>query len=80
MKIKILIFKENLIYFTGIDREALNDLVKNRSMCIQFKGKLSPQGYFVSINDEKKTLPNGQFVESGVVFRNTFHLRQLYLI
>jgi hypothetical protein len=49
--------------------------VKNRSMVEKYKGKLSSKGYFISINDNNKTLPNGTFVESGMNFRNNFHLK-----
>ncbi len=49
--------------------------VKNRSMVEKYKGKLSNKGYFISINDNNKTLPNGTFVESGMNFRNNFHLK-----
>lgn len=30
----------------------------------------------VQINDENKTLPDGTVVESGLHFRNSFHLNQ----
>lgn len=60
----------------GLDREALMVCVKNRSMANEYRGKISTKGYFISVNDEKKTLPTGEFVESGTHFRNSFHLRQ----
>jgi hypothetical protein len=45
-------------------------------MVMNFNGKLSANGYLVSINDVNRTLPTGQFVESGLVFRNNFHLNE----
>lgn len=58
----------------GLDREFLNILVKNRSMVQEYKGKISAKGYYVSINDVNVTLPCGKVIESGINFRNSFHL------
>jgi len=38
------------------------------------KDRLSAQGFFVGIKDRNVTLPDGEKVELGLEFRNTFHL------
>jgi len=58
----------------GIDKDALNQLAKQRRMISSFNGTLSSKGYMVLIQDENKVLPNGFLVESGLIFRNNFHL------
>ena len=45
-------------------------------MISSFNGKLSENGYMVLITDNNKTLPSGQIVESGLNFRNNFHLNE----
>ncbi len=59
----------------GINRNELNRLAKERLMAEHFDtSKLSSQGFFVHVNDVNKQLPDGTIVESGLDFRNTFHL------
>jgi len=41
------------------------------------KALLSPKGFFVDIADVDVTLPNGEKVDSGMQFRNSFHLHPL---
>jgi glutamate dehydrogenase len=41
------------------------------------KSKLSPRGFFVDIDDNDLTLPDGTIVSSGLDFRNNFHLNPL---
>lgn len=43
-------------------------------MIEHYKGKLSEKGYLVLVNENNITLPTGELVESGIHFRNTFHL------
>jgi glutamate dehydrogenase len=43
-------------------------------MVSNFSGTLSPKGYLVLLSDENRILPSGELVESGIVFRNNFHL------
>lgn len=60
----------------GLDKTELLRLAESRMMVGDFNtGKLSSEGYFISINDTDFPLPNGQVVTSGVAFRNTFHLK-----
>ena len=64
----------------GIDREELLRLAEKRITSSNFDvSRLSPQGFFVGINDNDLVLPNGQKVERGVNFRNEFHLEQTLL-
>jgi glutamate dehydrogenase len=58
----------------GLDKESLNQLAATRRMVSHFNGTLSPRGYLVLINDQNRALPSGEIVESGIVFRNNFHL------
>jgi glutamate dehydrogenase len=59
----------------GLNRKELIRLAQKRAMVEQFdKTRLSEKGFFVHINDTNVKLPNGKQVESGVEFRNTFHL------
>jgi len=59
----------------GLDREELTRLAKKRVMVEHFNvSKLSADGFFVHVNDRNITLPDGTVVESGIDFRNTFHL------
>jgi len=59
----------------GIDREELTRLAKTRVMVNKFdRTKLSPQGFLVLVEDRDVTLPDGSKVESGLAFRNEFHL------
>jgi len=62
----------------GIDREEMIRLAKERVMVKHFdKTKLSKNGFLVLINERNITLPDGSVVESGLTFRNTFHLNPL---
>ncbi|MBN1154062.1 NAD-glutamate dehydrogenase [candidate division KSB1 bacterium] len=59
----------------GINRDELTRLAKKRVMVEQFeKSKLSAKGFFVHVNDRDIDLPDGSHVESGIDFRNNFHL------
>ncbi|KAK3322239.1 Glutamate/Leucine/Phenylalanine/Valine dehydrogenase-domain-containing protein [Apodospora peruviana] len=60
----------------GIDIEELRRLAKKRVMISQFDmSKLSPDGYRVLCEDTNVKLPNGEVINNGTAFRNTFHLR-----
>jgi len=62
----------------GLDRTELTRLAKDRSMIHNFDAKLlSPNGFKVLTSDTKVTLPHGEVVESGLEFRNSFHLHPL---
>ncbi len=62
----------------GLDREALLGLADRRLMVQEFdRSLLSPEGFFVSVNDKRVTLPGGAVVANGEEFRNTFHLSPL---
>ncbi|NIM13732.1 MAG: hypothetical protein GTO45_16785 [Candidatus Aminicenantes bacterium] len=62
----------------GLDRPELIKLAKKRVMSEHFdRSKLSRMGFFVHINDRSMTLPNGQTIENGLDFRNTFHLNPM---
>ncbi|KAK2777454.1 NAD-dependent glutamate dehydrogenase [Onygenales sp. PD_12] len=61
----------------GLDRDELVRLARKRRMISEFdKTKLSAQGYRVLVDQNNVTLPNGEVVNNGTIFRNTFHLRQ----
>ncbi|PGH11205.1 hypothetical protein AJ80_07210 [Polytolypa hystricis UAMH7299] len=60
----------------GLNHEELLRLAKNRVMISNFDiSKLSPEGYRVLVDESNVTLPNGEVVNNGTVFRNTFHVR-----
>ncbi len=60
---------------SGIDRRELERLAKGRKMVEHFRrGRLSAQGFFVAIKEKNISLPDGERIESGLDFRNTFHL------
>jgi glutamate dehydrogenase len=62
----------------GIDKSELLRLAENRVMAERFdRSVLSPDGFFVSIDDKKITLPDGSFIPNGEEFRNLFHLHPL---
>jgi len=62
----------------GINREALTYLAEGRKMVREFNmSKLSPEGFYIDINDIDKALPDGTIVSNGLDFRNTFHLNPL---
>jgi len=63
----------------GIDRKELTRLARARRMVEDFRpDRLSSQGFFVSIKDRNVVLPSGERVESGLDFRNSFHLHPLF--
>ena len=62
----------------GIDRKELTRLAEERKMVELFDTKhLSRDGFFVSVNDQDITLPDGTVVPNGEEFRNSFHLHPL---
>ena len=62
----------------GLDRNELTRLAKRRVMIREFDAaKLSKDGFRVLTSDKNFTLPNGDVVESGLEFRNEFHLNPL---
>jgi glutamate dehydrogenase len=62
----------------GLNRTELRRLANARKMSEHFDRKLlSPEGFFVHIDDKDITLPNGTLVESGMNFRNGFHTNPL---
>lgn len=59
----------------GINRKELIRLAKARKMVENFnRALLSPGGFMVNIKDRDLVLPDGEKVESGLEFRNSFHL------
>jgi len=62
----------------GINKKELLRLAKGRIMVENFDTSiLSPNGFFVSIDDKQVTLPDGTFIPNGEEFRNSFHLHPL---
>ena len=60
---------------SGIDRRELTRLAKERKMVEHFRREcLSKDGFFVGLKERDVTLPDGEKVESGLDFRNSFHL------
>lgn len=60
----------------GLDRAELIRLAKKRAMISEFgTNKLSSEGYRVLIDETNVTLPTGEVIDNGMIFRNTFHLR-----
>ncbi|KAI0462822.1 hypothetical protein LJB42_003625 [Komagataella kurtzmanii] len=60
----------------GLDKAELLSLATKRKMVDQFdRTKLSPKGYFVSVDDVDFKTPDGKIITNGTVFRNTFHLK-----
>ena len=61
----------------ALDRDELTRLATERLTVNSFdKSKLSKDGYMVLIEDRKLELPSGEIVESGLAFRNEYHLRE----
>ncbi|OLY81852.1 NAD-specific glutamate dehydrogenase [Smittium mucronatum] len=59
---------------SGINREELLKLAKNRKMIDNFDiSKLGNGGFRVLVDETKITLPDGTFVLNGLDFRNTYH-------
>jgi glutamate dehydrogenase len=64
----------------GLDRAELLRLAKKRVMISEYDvATLSPQGYRVLVDETNVTLPGGEVVNNGMIFRNTFHLRNDHL-
>jgi len=64
----------------GIDRTELTRLAEARLMTNHFDAsKLSAQGFYVGVNETDRALPDGTTVDSGMMFRNLFHLQGQYL-
>ena len=62
----------------GLDMEELKALAVARAMVSKFsKDKLSNEGFFVSIDETNRALPDGSVVPSGLDFRNVFHLNPM---
>eukprot|EP01102_Stenamoeba_stenopodia_P010931 TRINITY_DN3333_c0_g1_i1.p1 TRINITY_DN3333_c0_g1~~TRINITY_DN3333_c0_g1_i1.p1 ORF type:complete len:1413 (-),score=426.56 TRINITY_DN3333_c0_g1_i1:107-4300(-) len=62
----------------GVDRRELTRLAKDRVMINHFKPEALGKGGFRILTSERDVkLPNGDFVESGLAFRNEFHLNPL---
>ncbi|KAJ3127236.1 NAD-dependent glutamate dehydrogenase [Nowakowskiella sp. JEL0407] len=62
----------------GIEREELTRLATKRVMISQFDvSKLSDKGFRILVDETNVTLPDGTLVESGLKFRNEFHLNPL---
>lgn len=60
----------------GLDQRELLRLAKKRVMISEFDiTKLSSQGYRVLVDETNITLPSGEQINNGMIFRNTFHLR-----
>jgi glutamate dehydrogenase len=60
----------------GLNHDELWSLAKSRTMISGFDvSKLSPQGYRVLVEENNVTLPTGEIIANGTIFRNTFHLR-----
>ncbi|KAJ3063698.1 NAD-dependent glutamate dehydrogenase [Podochytrium sp. JEL0797] len=85
---EILISKDNTIGIVdgsgvvydpaGLNRTELERLAVERKMINHFDAsKLGPQGFKVLLDDTNVTLPDGTVVDSGLQFRNNFHLNPL---
>eukprot|EP01102_Stenamoeba_stenopodia_P004507 TRINITY_DN147_c0_g1_i1.p1 TRINITY_DN147_c0_g1~~TRINITY_DN147_c0_g1_i1.p1 ORF type:complete len:947 (+),score=276.37 TRINITY_DN147_c0_g1_i1:400-3240(+) len=62
----------------GLNRGELERLADKRLMARNFdKSQLSKDGFFVDVDDKDVTLPDGTLVDSGLSFRNGFHLHSL---
>lgn len=59
----------------GINRPQLEQLARERKMVENFsRAKISKAGFLVMVKDNDLTLPDGEKVDKGLDFRNTFHL------
>jgi glutamate dehydrogenase len=78
-KTKVVIDGSGVLYDpNGIEKEELVRLAKERGMVKNFnRSKLSRNGFLVLVDDNNVKLPDGTLVESGLTFRNTFHLSKL---
>ncbi|CAO3633202.1 unnamed protein product [Cunninghamella blakesleeana] len=62
----------------GIDRTELSRLAHSRLMISNFNTEqLSSEGFRILVDENNVTLPNGDVVENGLQFRNTFHTNPL---
>ncbi len=62
----------------GLQRDEITRLAKKRVMIKDFDlSKLGSGGFRVLTSEKNVKLPNGEFVENGMVFRNDFHLHPL---
>lgn len=62
----------------GLNRDELERLANERVMIDQFDAsKLSDKGFKILVGEDNVTLPDGTLVESGLAFRNNFHLNPL---
>ena len=60
----------------GLDQAELLRLAKQRVMISEYDiKKLSKSGYRVLVDESNVTLPDGEKVNNGATFRNTFHAR-----
>lgn len=60
----------------GLDIDELKRLARERKTISDFDiSKLSKDGYRVLVDESNITLPDGEEVSNGTMFRNTFHLR-----
>lgn len=60
----------------GLERNELLRLAKKRAMISEYDtSKLSGAGYRILVDETNVTLPSGELVNNGMIFRNTFHLR-----
>ena len=59
----------------GLHRDELNRLAMSRQMGCHFNQKLiGKSGFFVDVREVDRKLPDGSVVQSGLQFRNNFHL------
>jgi glutamate dehydrogenase len=59
----------------GLDRKELRRLAKRRIPVENFRRELlSSQGFLVTVGEEDVSLAHGEKVDSGLEFRNSFHL------
>ncbi|KAL9590098.1 MAG: hypothetical protein Q9203_001079 [Teloschistes exilis] len=60
----------------GLERNELLRLAKKRAMISEYDtSKLSGAGYRILVDETNVTLPSGELINNGMIFRNTFHLR-----
>ncbi|KAH6562916.1 hypothetical protein BASA62_008844, partial [Batrachochytrium salamandrivorans] len=62
----------------GINREEIHRLATVRKMVVDFDlSKLSPQGFRILVDETNVRIPDGTVIESGIKFRNEFHLSHM---
>jgi len=61
----------------GLNRDSLLKLVDKRVMIEHFDGAIGKDGFMIKVGDTNVTLPDGTVVDSGVKFRNEFHLNPM---